>query len=108
MPESPRLIVLLLIGLMATACDRQKAEAPQAAPVEGSVEAADDGKGVDRSHVGKAAPAVQGRPPLPEAPAVSGAPGVMPLAAGVRGALEGPKGVRSSSGSAAGRPSPRR
>ena len=58
MPESPRLIVLLLIGLMATACDRQKAEAPQAAPVEGSVEDANGGQGVDRSHQGEAAPAV--------------------------------------------------
>lgn len=58
MPESPRLIVLLLIGLMATACDRQKAEAPQAAPVEESVEDANGGQGVDRSHVGTVAPAV--------------------------------------------------
>ena len=52
-----RLIVLLLIGLAGlttSACDRQKAEAPQAAPVED----ADSGKGVDRTHKGEAAPAV--------------------------------------------------
>ncbi len=47
-----RLIVLLLIGLGAAACDRQKAEAPQAAPVEDVA----SGKGVDRSHKGEAAP----------------------------------------------------
>jgi len=47
-----RLIVLLLIGLVAAACDRQKAEAPQAPAVE-----AESGKGVNRSHQGKAAPA---------------------------------------------------
>ncbi len=49
-----RLIVLLLIGLVAAACDRQKAEAPQAPA--GEVDA-ESGKGVDRSHKGKAAPA---------------------------------------------------
>ena len=50
-----RLIVLLLIGLaglVTGACDRQKAEAPQAAPVEDVV----SGKGVDRSHKGETAP----------------------------------------------------
>ena len=55
-----RLIVVLLIGLAGLttgACDRQKAEAPQAAPVEGGVEDATSGKGVDRSHKGEAAPA---------------------------------------------------
>ncbi len=56
MPESLRLIVLLLIGLMAAACDRQKAEAPQASANE-SVEQEAGGKGVDRSHKGEAAPA---------------------------------------------------
>ena len=49
-----RLIVLLLLGLSAAACDRQKAEAPQAPAVE-DVTA---GKGVDRSHKGEDAPAV--------------------------------------------------
>lgn len=47
-----RLIVLLLVGVAATACDRQKGEAPQA-PL-GQAPAA---KGVDRSHRGEAAPA---------------------------------------------------
>ena len=47
-----RLIVLLLIGLLASGCDRQKAEAPQAPAAE-----VDSGKGLDRSHKGKAAPA---------------------------------------------------
>ena len=50
-----RLIVLLLVGLSAAACDRQKAEAPQAEPVVAG-EAEATGKGVDRSHKGKAAP----------------------------------------------------
>ncbi len=50
-----RLIVLLLIGLSAAACDRQKAEAPQAEPVAAGEEEA-TGKGVDRSHKGEAAP----------------------------------------------------
>jgi len=52
-----RLIVSLLIGLAGFtigACDRQKAEAPQAAPVED----VDGGKGVDRTHKGEAAPTV--------------------------------------------------
>ena len=56
MPGSSRLIVLLLIGLsgfITGACDRQKPEAPQAAPVEDVV----SGKGIDRSHQGEAAPA---------------------------------------------------
>ncbi|MEO6579567.1 MAG: TlpA disulfide reductase family protein [Sphingomicrobium sp.] len=54
MPISPRLIVLLLIGLMGSGCDRQKAEVPQAPAVED----ASNGKGVDRSHKGEPAPAV--------------------------------------------------
>jgi thiol-disulfide isomerase/thioredoxin len=49
-----RLIVLLLIGLVASACDRQKDEAPQA-----PVEEADSGKGIDRSRKGEPAPAVE-------------------------------------------------
>jgi thiol-disulfide isomerase/thioredoxin len=52
-----RLIVLLLMGLVVTACDRQKAEAPQA-PAAEAVETASDGKGVDRSHKGQVAPAL--------------------------------------------------
>ena len=48
-----RLIALLLVALLAVGCDRQKADAPQA-PV---AEAADSGKGIDRSHKGEAAPA---------------------------------------------------
>lgn len=48
-----RLILCLLLFLVASGCDRQKAEAPQAPA------ASDDGvKGVDRSHKGQAAPAV--------------------------------------------------
>ena len=64
MPGSSRLIVLLLIGLsgfITGACDRQKADAPQAAPKEVGAEAAEQeasGKGVDRSHKGEAAPTV--------------------------------------------------
>ena len=60
MPVSSRLIVLLLIGLaglFAGACDRQKAEAPQAPPAV-SAEQGATGKGVDRSHKGETAPAV--------------------------------------------------
>ena len=53
-----RLIVLLLVGLSAAACDRQKAEAPQAEPVAAG-EAEATGKGVDRSHQGEAAPSVK-------------------------------------------------
>ena len=49
-----RLIVLLLFGLSAAACDRQKAEAPQAPAAEDAI----SGKGIDRSHKGEAAPAV--------------------------------------------------
>ena len=52
-----RLIVLLLIGLSAAACDRQNAEAPQAQATEGTADAT-SGKGVDRSHKGETAPAV--------------------------------------------------
>jgi thiol-disulfide isomerase/thioredoxin len=50
-----RLIVLLLIGLVASGCDRQKAEAPQAPAADAGADAA-SGKGVDRSHKGSAAP----------------------------------------------------
>ena len=60
MPGSSRLIVLLLIGLsgfITGACDRQKPEAPQAAPTEAADQEA-SGKGVDRSHKGEAAPTV--------------------------------------------------
>lgn len=53
---SSRLIFLLLVGLVASACDRQKAEAPQAEPVAAGEEEA-TGKGVDRSHKGETAPA---------------------------------------------------
>ena len=47
---------LLLVGLVAAGCDRQKDEAPQA-PVAGAGQE-EVGKGVDRSHKGEAAPAV--------------------------------------------------
>ena len=47
-----RLIVLLLVGLVFTACDRQKPEAPQAP----AGDVAQDGKGLDRSRKGKAPP----------------------------------------------------
>ena len=57
MPVSPRLIVQLLVGLIAAACDRQKPEAPQAEAVaQGEEEAT--GKGIDRSHKDEAAPTV--------------------------------------------------
>ena len=49
---SVRLIVLLLVGVAAVACDRQKEEAPQA-PLGQAAPA----KGIDRSHRGAAAPA---------------------------------------------------
>ena len=62
MPELSRLILLSLIGLMAVACDRQKAEPPQAPQAEESGEEA-AGKGVDRSHKGEAAPAVSFKNP---------------------------------------------
>lgn len=54
-----RLIVLLLIGLSAAACDRQKAEAPQAPAVADVT----SGKGIDRSHKGEAAPAAMFKNP---------------------------------------------
>ena len=60
-----RLIVLLLIGLaglVTGACDRQKAEAPQAPPAV-SAEQEATGKGVDRSHKGEAAPAAMFKNP---------------------------------------------
>ena len=60
MPGSSRLIVLLLIGLsgfITGACDRQKADAPQAPATEAAEQEA-SGKGVDRSHKGEAAPTV--------------------------------------------------
>ena len=47
---------LLLVGLFAAGCDRQKDEAPQA-PVAGAGPE-EVGKGVDRSHKGEAAPSV--------------------------------------------------
>ena len=47
-----RLIVLLLVGVAAVACDRQKPQAPQA-PLGQAAPA----KGIDRSHRGAAAPA---------------------------------------------------
>ena len=50
-----RLIALLLVVLLASGCDRQKADAPQA-PVADAASDADAGKGVDRSHKGEAAP----------------------------------------------------
>ena len=53
-----RLIALLLVSLIATACDRQKAEAPQAPAAEVS-----DGKGVDRTRKGKDAVATTFRDP---------------------------------------------
>ena len=59
-PGSLRLIILLLVGLFATACDRQKAEAPQAPAVEDAT----SGKGVDRSHKGEAAPAAAFKNPV--------------------------------------------
>ena len=55
MSFSPRLIVLLLIGLAAAGCDRQKADAPQAQAAN-SAAAEATGKGVDRSHKGEAGP----------------------------------------------------
>ena len=60
MLESPRLIVLLLIGLVAAGCDRQKADAPQA---PAAADEAKDGKGVDRTHKGAAAPATSFKAP---------------------------------------------
>ncbi|MEO7410768.1 MAG: TlpA disulfide reductase family protein [Sphingomicrobium sp.] len=66
MPVSSRLIVLLLVGLSAAACDRQKAEAPQAEPVAAG-EAEATGKGVDRSHKGEMAPAARFNNPDGEA-----------------------------------------
>ena len=66
MPTSSRLIVLLLIGLSAAACDRQKAAAPQATAADNGVDAGEQeatGKGVDRSHKGEAAPAVMFKNP---------------------------------------------
>ncbi len=57
-----RLIVLLLIGLSAAACDRQKAEAPQAA-LTAAAEQEASGKGVDRSLQGEAAPAAMFKNP---------------------------------------------
>ena len=48
---SVRLIVLLLVGVAAVACDRQKEHAPQA-----PVRQATPDKGIDRSHRGDEAP----------------------------------------------------
>ena len=46
-----RLIVLLLVTLVVTACDRQKPEAPQASAADAAT-----GKGLDRGQKGKMAP----------------------------------------------------
>ena len=46
-----RLIVLLLVTLVVTGCDRQKPDAPQAPAADAA-----SGKGLDRSHKGKLAP----------------------------------------------------
>ena len=48
-----RLIALLLLALTVTACDRQKADAPQAPATE-----ADSANGIDRSHKGQVMPTV--------------------------------------------------
>ena len=53
---------MLLIGLLAAGCDRQKAEAPQAQAANEAAPAA-TGKGVDRSHKGEAAPAAMFKNP---------------------------------------------
>ena len=62
MPEFSRLIVFSFIALTVAACDRQKAEAPQAEAVAAGEEEA-TGKGVDRSHKGEAAPAAMFKNP---------------------------------------------
>ena len=62
MSFSPRLIVLLLVGLAAPGCDRQKADAPQA-PAANDAAPATTGKGVDRSHKGETAPAAMFKNP---------------------------------------------
>jgi thiol-disulfide isomerase/thioredoxin len=49
--------MLSLVALMLAGCDRQKAEAPQASNTV-SAPAAENGKGVDRSHQGDPAPTV--------------------------------------------------
>ncbi len=48
-----RLIVLLIVGLLVAACDRQKPDVPQAPAAD-----VHSGKGLDRSHMGKLAPAI--------------------------------------------------
>ena len=53
---------MLLIGLLAAGCDRQKAEAPQAQAANEAAPAS-TGKGVDRSHKGEAAPAAMFKNP---------------------------------------------
>ena len=58
MPVSLRLIVLLLVGVTASGCDRQKADAPQAPAVPAAPT-----KGVDRSHRGEVAPTAAFRTP---------------------------------------------
>ena len=63
MPVSSRLIALLLVGLVAVSCDKQKAETPQAEPVAAGEEEA-TGRGVDRSHEGEAAPSVGFKIPM--------------------------------------------
>ena len=49
---------MLLIGLLAAGCDRQKAEAPQAQAANEAAPAA-TGKGVDRGHKGEAVPNIE-------------------------------------------------
>ena len=56
MPVLLRLIVLLLVGLLVPACDRQKLEAPQAPAADTAAADAASGKGLDPSHKGKMAP----------------------------------------------------
>ena len=50
------IILLGAIALTVSGCDRQKPAAPQANAVEPSPDAAETGRGVDRSHKGQPAP----------------------------------------------------
>ena len=56
MPVS-RLIVLLLFGLVASGCDRQKPAEPQAPAADAAASDAASGKGVNRASKGQPAPA---------------------------------------------------
>ena len=58
MPVSLPLIVLLLVTLVVAGCDRQKPAAPQAPATD-----VQGGKGLDRSHQGKPAPATEFKDP---------------------------------------------